>query len=306
VILNKLGLGSVTVAVSGAGPITKDTLAFFNGMGINILNVFGQSESSAVGTAWFNSDFAQFNFKEKFGSIGRAMGNEVKIAGPDSEGRGEILLRGRNVMMGYLNNAPKTRGAFDSDGWLLTGDQGKIDEDGFVYLTGRLKEIMKDMGGEMILPVQVEEGIKKACNKPLKTIMNEVIVVGDGEYFISALITLMEDKPANMPSGNLVGYAKQVDSSAQTVAEAQKSDVWAKELATCIGEYNKVAAKSQERVYRYHILPKDITPEDAPDMMTPTLKIKRTGVTAGYEDAISGCGGAKELPDRTVQPCSTN
>jgi long-subunit acyl-CoA synthetase (AMP-forming) len=275
-------------------------------MGIKILNVYGQSESSALGTFWTRDDYARFDFKAQFGSIGRIRGNEMRITNPDSEGRGEIELRGRNVMMGYLNNPSKTKGAFSDDGWLLTGDQGMIDEDGFVFLTGRIKEIMKDMGGEMILPVQVEEGVKKACNKPLKTIINEVIVVGDGEYFISALLTLMEKKPEGNPSGQLEGYAKEVDPAAQTVAQAKTSELWAKELETCIGEYNKVAAKSQERVFRYYILPKDITPEDAPDMMTPTLKIKRTGVVAGYSEQIKACGGDKELTDRSIVPCTTD
>lgn len=306
VILKKLGLGSLDIAVSGAGPISKETLTFFHNMGINILNVYGQSESSAIGTAWLNRDFYRYsNFKSKFGSIGRALGIRVRIANPDSEGRGEIQLRGRNLMMGYLNNLPKTKGAFASDGWLMTGDQGKIDEDGFVHLTGRIKEIMKDLGGEMILPVQVEEGIKKACNKPLKAIINEVVVVGDGQYFISALITLMEEKPENIPDGKLFGYAKHVDSSATTVLEAKKSDAWAKELSTCIGEYNKVAAKSQERVFRYYILPQDITAEDSPDLMTPTQKIKRTGIVAKYAKEITSCGADKQLIERKVEPCTS-
>lgn len=172
-------------------------------------------------------------------------------------------------------------------------------------MTGRLKEIMKDLGGEMILPVQVEEGILKACNTPGKTIINEVVVVGDGQYYISALVTLMEKKPENIPNGKLFGYAQQIDPAAKTVQDAKTSEVWAKELAQCIGEYNKKAAKSQERVYRYYILPKDITAEDSPDLMTPTMKIKRTGVVAKYADAISSCGADKVLSDRQVQPCTS-
>lgn len=209
-------------------------------------------------------------------------------------------------MMGYLNNEAKTKGAFTSDGWLLTGDQGMVDEDGFVYLTGRLKEILKDLGGEMILPVQVEDGIKRACNQNGKTIINEVVVVGDGKYYISALLTLMEEKPENIPNGKLDGSAKNVDAEATTVAEASKSDLWARELQQCIGEYNKVAAKAQERVYRYFILPHDMTPESSPEMMTPTLKIKRTGVASAYAAEIVACGGDEQLPSRQVRACATD
>jgi len=276
-------------------------------MGIPILNVFGQSESSAVGTAWVPRHYREHkDFEKKFGSIGKAIGIEVKIADPDKDGRGEIVMRGRNLMMGYLNNLPKTKSTFSTDGWLLTGDQGRIDEDGFVFLTGRLKEIMKDLGGEMILPVQVEEGIKRSCNKPKRTIINEAIVVGDGQYFISVLLTLMEAKPENIPNGDLIGFAKEIDASVQTVSKARKSNLWAKELSTCIGEYNNVAAKAQERVYRYYILPKDLTAEDSPNLVTPTQKIKRNEVVEAFAKKIELCGGAKGETDRKIRPCDTD
>jgi len=307
ILLKKLGLNAIDVAVSGAGAISKETLTFFHNLGINILNVYGQSESAALGTSWRNSFFKDHrDFKSKFGSIGKPIACDVKIKDPDSQARGEILMRGRNLMLGYLNNPAKTMSTFTEDGWLLTGDQGKFDDDGFVYLTGRLKEIMKDLGGEMILPVQVEEGIKKACNKPMKSIIEEVILVGDGEFFVSALITLLEEKDENIPNGKLIGYAKRIDPAATSVREAKTSQSWKDELAGCIGEYNKnIAAKGQERIYRYYILPKAITGDDAPDLMTPTQKIKRTGVVAKYTNEIQSCGGGKKLTNRTIQPCAS-
>jgi long-chain-fatty-acid--CoA ligase ACSBG len=303
VILNKLGLGSVMYAVSGAGPIPKTTLEFFEKAGIGIINMFGQSESSALGCSWKPTDFQQFDIKEKFGSLGRAIGNQLRIDKPNSEGQGEIQIRGRNVMLGYLNAFEKTKGAFTSDGWLATGDQARVDDDGFVFLTGRLKEIMKDIGGEMIAPVAVEEGIKKHCNKPGHTIVNHVVVVGDGSYFISALLTLTEVKRENIPTGKLEGAALKVDPAVSTVDGARASTVWRNTLSTCIAEYNKVAAKNQERVYRFAILPKDMTPDDAPNLMTPTMKIKRTGVNEEYADLIASCGADKALTSRSVQPC---
>merc|ERR1719396_89611 len=110
----------------------------------------------------------------------------------DGNTEGEIVLYGRNMMLGYLNKEAKTAEAFTPSGWLKTGDRGKIDADGYVFLTGRLKEIFKDIGGEMIAPVAVEQGIKEACNPPGKQILKQVIVVGDGKYYISALVTLVE------------------------------------------------------------------------------------------------------------------
>jgi len=285
-ILGGVGLGKVMYAITGAGPITKDTLSFFHDMGINILNVFAQSESAALGTAWRNEDFDKYNLTEKFGSIGPKLGNDLKI---DPE-LGEIMLKGRNVMLGYLNRMDKTESTITKDGWLKTGDKGKVDDDGFVYLVGRLKEIMKSFGGEMIAPVSVEEGIKKACNGD-GLIVKQAVVQGDGYYYLSVVLTLVEDAKDGIPNGNLLGAAKEVDPAAKTVAAAQKSKVWNDRLSKCIGEYNKGAAKGPERVWRYAILPVDITAEGSPDLMTPTFKIKREGVSSKYADLIATCGG---------------
>merc|ERR1712048_537277 len=311
-ILWKIGLDKVMYAVSGAGPIKPDTISFFKNIGIDILNMFAQSESSALGTTWTNEDFKREGIEKKFGSIGRAVGNELKLddtKDDEDKSRDEIMLKGRNVMLGYLNRPDKTKETVNQDGWLMTGDKGSIDEDGFVYLTGRLKEIMK-IQGEMIAPVAVEQGILKSCNPPGDTILKQVIVVGDGMYYISVLITLLEkvkedENGTPRPTGDLDGAAKKIDPALenQTVAEAKKSKKWAAHLSECIGAYNKVAAKSQEAVYRYVILPKDITAEDSPDLMTPTFKIKREGVSEQYQKEIEQCGGENPLTEAKIMPC---
>lgn len=230
------------------------------------------------------------------------MGNDLKL---DNE-NGEILLKGRNVMMGYMNRMDKTADTITNDGWLKTGDKGSIDEDGFVFLVGRIKEIMKSFGGEMIAPVAVEEGIKKACNDD-GLIVKQAIVQGDGYYYLSVFLTVVESVEDGIPTGNLAGAATKVDPEANTVKDAQNSAKWADKLKTCIGDYNKVAAKSPEKVLRYAILPEDITAEHSPDLMTPTFKIKREGVTKKYEDILKMCGGAPEdgKPGNLggVQPC---
>merc|ERR1711879_1104044 len=141
--------------------------------------------------------------------------------------RNEIMLKGRNVMLGYLNRHDKTQETITQDGWLMTGDKGTIDNDGFVFLTGRLKEIMK-IQGEMIAPVAVEQGILKSCNPPGETVLKQVIVVGDGKYYISVLITLLEKiredaQGTPRPTGELDAAAKGIDTDAQTVAEAKKT-----------------------------------------------------------------------------------
>jgi long-chain-fatty-acid--CoA ligase ACSBG len=303
VILKAIGLDKVKYAVSGAGPVKPDTISFFQKIGINILNMFAQSESSALGTAWTNEDFKTKGIGEKFGSIGRELGNELKLdKSLDEYGkpRDEIMLKGRNVMLGYLNRPDKTEETI-KDGWLMTGDKGTIDSDGFVFLTGRLKEIMK-IQGEMIAPVAVEQGILRSCNPPGKTILKQVIVVGDGKQHISVLITLLEEiKDDKMgiprPTGQLAGDARTVSESG-SVEAARNSDAWAAHLNECIGAYNKVAQKSQEKVRHYWILPRDITAEDSPDLMTPTFKIKREAVNKKYENEIDKCFSelATDLP----------
>merc|ERR1719159_903296 len=114
-------------------------------------------------------------------------------------------------MLGYLNRKDKTKHTVTGDGWLMTGDKGIIDSDGFVFLTGRHKEIMK-IQGEMIAPVAVEQGILRSCNPPGETVLKQVIVVGDGKYYISVLITLLERVKEDTsgtprPSGELDGAA---------------------------------------------------------------------------------------------------
>mmetsp|Transcript_87046 Transcript_87046/g.186566 ORF Transcript_87046/g.186566 Transcript_87046/m.186566 type:complete len:733 (+) Transcript_87046:53-2251(+) len=304
-LLKGVGLGSVMYALSGAGPITKPTLSFFHNMGLNILNVYAQSESSCLGTAWKNSDYENFDLGEKFGSIGRPVGNKLRLVNTNDQGEGEIELWGRNVMLGYLNRDDKTNEAITHDGWLKTGDQGRMDKDGFVFLTGRSKEIMKDKGGEMIAPVAVEEGIKQSCNKPGRSIVKQAVVVGDGKYYISALLTVVEEAKEGIPTGNLAGAAKLIDPVAKTVAQAAQSPTWAAELSACIAAYNKKAAKSQQRIFRYAMLPRDITAEDSPDLMTPTFKIKRKGVSETYEEVIARCGGDAPLQERVVKACGS-
>ena len=128
VILKQLGLGEVNYAGSGAGPISKDTLSFFNSYKLNILNIFGQSESCGMGTSWLSQSFRL----DKLGSIGlTSPGMELKIQDPEDKStvaqgeKGEIMLRGRAVMLGYMNKPEKSATTIDEDGWLATGDQAR-------------------------------------------------------------------------------------------------------------------------------------------------------------------------------------
>lgn len=141
----------------------------------------------------------------KLDKCGQALpGTDVKIANPDENGEGEILMRGRNIMMGYLKNEAATIETIDKDGFVMSGDRGKFDADGFLSITGRIKELIITAGGENIAPVPIEDNFKAifaACSN--------IMVVGENQRFMAALITLKVeiDGKTGLPGKNLTPEA---------------------------------------------------------------------------------------------------
>lgn len=132
----------------------KSTIDYFASLDIVLFNVYGMSETT--GTATINT-FQAF----KLDKCGATMpGTDIKIHNPDENGEGEILMRGRNTMMGYLKNETATISTIDKDGFIMSGDKGKIDADGFLSITGRIKELIITAGGENVAPVPIEENFK--------------------------------------------------------------------------------------------------------------------------------------------------
>ncbi len=183
-ILNKihkqLGLDQCQSIHSGAAPITRDTLDFFISIGIPLTEVYGMSETTGphcTGTI-------RANRLTSVGAIDQF--NRSKIFNKDNEGSGELCVFGRHVFMGYLNNEEKTQETFDTDGWLHTGDIAKIDSDGYLYITGRLKEILITAGGENVAPIPIEDRIKSE----LSQIVSNCMLVGDKKKYLVVLVTL--------------------------------------------------------------------------------------------------------------------
>ena len=163
---------SIRLAVSGAAPINPDILRFFDAAGVLVLEGWGMTETSTAATISTAEDF-------KIGTIGKPFpGCEVKIAED-----GEILVKGPNVFQGYYKNEEATRETI-VDGWLHTGDIGEIDEDGFIKITGRKKDIIITAGGKNITPANLEAEIKQ---HPL---VSQCVVVGDRRPYLVALVTL--------------------------------------------------------------------------------------------------------------------
>jgi long-chain acyl-CoA synthetase len=248
-----IGLGNARVCVSGAAPIAREVLEFFASLDIIILEVYGQSEDS--GPTSYN-----LPNKFRFGSVGPIWpGLEVKIADD-----GEILVRGPNVFLGYYKEEAATAETL-IDGWLYSGDLGEF-RDGFLYITGRKKEIIITAGGKNIAPKNIEAALKN------HDLINEAVVIGDRRKFLSALVTL---DPDHAP-----GWAKQrgIDP-----AKLHESAELQRELQAYVDEMNKQFARV-EQVKKFTVLSRNLSQEQGE--LTPTLKVKRKKVNENFAAEI--------------------
>jgi long-chain acyl-CoA synthetase len=247
--------GRIRQCVTGAAPIAKEILEFFFACGVPIFEGYGMTETSTVATVNTLED-------HRFGSVGKALpGVEVKI-GDD----GEILLRGPNMMQGYYKNEDATKETLESDGWLHTGDLGYVDDDGFLFINGRKKDIIITAGGKNITPANLENGLKQ------NQWISQAVVVGDRRPYLVALITLdPEELPKFAEANNIL--PEDVYSSEEMRAEVQKVVDHVNE------DYGRV-----EQIKKFTILPEDLTQEQG--TLTPTLKVKRNVVNEKFEADI--------------------
>ena len=194
-----LGLDQSKAYFYGAAPIKQSTVDYFASLDIPILGGYGMSETTAIISV---QNEEVYNLK----SVGNVLGGvDLVIDNPDDKGNGEIIFRGRNIMMGYLKNEQATRETIDANGYLRSGDLGKLDAQGFLYITGRIKELIITAGGENIAPLIIEDNFKEQC-PPCSNIM----VIGENQKFLCALITFKVDIDMSVgaPSQNLTSEAK--------------------------------------------------------------------------------------------------
>jgi long-chain acyl-CoA synthetase len=260
-IRDGLGLDELRYALSGAAPISSELLIFFKAIGIEILEVYGMTESTAVITANRAGEI-------RIGTVGVPLpGIEVRIASD-----GELLARGPIVTPGYWRREEATAEAIDADGWLHTGDLASMDDDGFVRIVGRKKELIITAGGKNLSPNNIEEAIK-----PRSPIIGQICAVGDERPFISALIVLDAESLPGWCEANGVPF----DSVA---AAAQHADVIA-EVARAVEAGNQDLARV-EQVRQWAIVPTEWTAES--EELTPSLKLKRSVIHTKYSDVIDG------------------
>ena len=277
-VREQLGLDRAAICLTGAAPISVDTQDFLASVGIDVCELYGMSESTGLTVISSPERF-------KFGACGyRMKGVEVKIEhveGRDKPGEGEICMRGRTIMLGYLHNEEKTREAIDPEGWLHSGDVGRFDDDGMLYITGRIKELIIGAGGENIAPVPIENSVKSF----LPAISNAVMI-GDKMRFMSMLITL-KAKP-NLETGELTdelfNEALEVEEGTTTVTKARESEAWKKYIQAGIDKYNAEAVSQAQKIQKFRILPTDLSVPGGE--LTATMKIKRTSVVEKYAEEI--------------------
>ena len=256
-LLDALG-GSCSYAVSGGAPLGERLGHFYRGIGLTVLEGYGLTETTAALTV-------NIPDANKVGTVGRPIpGTAVRVADD-----GELLFRGGQVFAGYWENEAATAECLESDGWLHTGDVGEVDDEGFVRIAGRKKEILVTAGGKNVAPAVLEDRLRAHA------LVDQCIVVGDGQPFIAALVTI---DPEAFPAwaeahGKSGGVADNVDDpDLRAVVEAAVEDA------------NKAVSKA-ESIRKFRILPDQWTEEGG--QLTPSLKLKRNVVMRELRDEVA-------------------
>ncbi|MEV4070539.1 AMP-dependent synthetase/ligase [Nonomuraea fuscirosea] len=242
--------GRLSAAVSGGSALGDRLGHFFRGVGIEVFEGYGLTETSAPVSV--NMPGAN-----KIGTVGKPLPGVTLRIGDD----GEILAKGRNVFTGYWENDAATADVIDSDGWFHTGDLGELDADGYLRITGRKKEILVTAAGKNVAPGPLEDALRA---HPL---ISQAMIVGDGRPFVAALITL---DPEAVPAGS-------------TVAGLREDPATQAEIQSAVDRANLMVSKA-EQIKKFVILDADITEESG--HLTPTLKVKRNVVMRDFSGEI--------------------
>ncbi len=249
--------GQVREATTGAAPIAAEILEFFYAAGVPVMEGYGMTESTGLG---LSNRPEQFRFR----TVGRPLeGVEVTIAED-----GEILMRGDHVFSGYWRNEEATKEVLDDEGWLHTGDLGEIDDDGFVSITGRKKDIIITAGGKNLAPANVENDLKQS------RFISQAVMYGDRRPYPVALITLDEEE--------IVPWAREHDLP-EAVSELAENDEVRGLVQGVLDDVNAKYAQV-EQVKRFTILEHDLDADRGE--LTPTLKVKRNVVYENYADVF--------------------
>ena len=254
--------GRIRFFISGSAALNHEIGRWFDAMGLMIIEGYGLTESSAASIV-----NRPEHVKNKIGTIGWPLpGTEVKVAED-----GELLMRGPGIMTGYHDNDEATAQALQ-DGWLHTGDIAEIDDDGYVKITDRKKDLFKTSGGKYVAPSHIESLFKGVC-----PYASQLIVEGEHRNFVSALITLDPD--------SITGWAAKNGMAGDSYAQIVTSDKTREMVQGYVDELNTKLAR-HEQVKKFHILDHDLSVEEGD--LTPSMKLKRKKVTEKYKDKLDG------------------
>ncbi len=263
--------GRAVYAISGGAPLGDRLGHFYRGLGLIVLEGYGLTETTAPVTV-------NRPARVKIGSVGTPLpGCGIKIADD-----GEILAKGIAVFRGYHNNTEATDEAF-SDGWFHTGDVGRLDEDGYLTITGRKKEILVTAAGKNVAPSQLEDPTRA---HPL---VSQCVAIGDRRHFVSMLITLDAEM---LPS-----WLKNHGKDPMTVAEAKDDPLVREHIQMAIDRTNKKVSRA-ESIRKFVILDEDFTIDNG--YLTPSLKVRRNAVLTAYADVIDGIYADAPAPATTT------
>lgn len=281
-IKEAIGFDRIKLLAIGAAPASIETKKYFYSLDMPLVDMYGMTECT-LSHCISKPDY--YNMA----TVGRPMlGTEVKISNPDENGSGEIYVKGRNVFMGYYGDQEKTIEAFDEDGWFRTGDVGYLDENNFLFITGRMKEIVITAGGENIPPIHVENLVKSECSA-----ISTAFLIGDRRKYLTMLIALKTeiDMDGNQLDDLAVESLKFMESLGLTykklseVLNGPDATVTAA-INEAIRRANKNAISNAQKVQKFAFLPHDFSLPTGE--LGPTMKVKRHFVVNKYKDIIDG------------------
>jgi long-chain acyl-CoA synthetase len=267
--------GKVKYAVSGGAPLGERLGHFFRSIGLTVLEGYGLTETSAPAMIGRATD-------AKIGKVGRVLpGCAVKIADD-----GEILLKGSNVLRGYWKNPEATKSTMEGE-WFKTGDIGELDDEGFITITGRKKELIVTAGGKNVAPTALEDPLRAS------PIIGQAVVIGDQRPFVAALLSL---DPEMMP----VWLANNGQPSDLTLSQAAKNPRVLQELQKAVDEVNATVSNA-EAIKKFEVIDSELSEKSG--HLTPSLKIKREAVTRDFAPIIEQIyGGSPTTSDAINLP----
>lgn len=276
-----LGFQRCRTFFTGAAPLNEETKKYFLSLDMFIYEGYGMSESTIHTLTTMETP--------SFNTVGKSLpGTLTKIINVNEDGHGEICMKGRHVFMGYINEPEKTAETIDDERWLHSGDLGYIDDDGYIYITGRIKELIITAGGENIPYIKIENEVKNECNA-----ISNAVLVGDQKKFLTMLLTLKTEmnedgSPRDELAPETVSWLDSIGLNHKKLSDVLSNQVdekVMKAIEELINRANSKAISNAQKVQKFAILPHDFTISTGE--LTPTMKLKRNVVLGKYKEIIN-------------------